>query len=83
MSAMFTARTGGRMVFLLLGFSGCINCTFPTFLVKGCLPRQNESLKALFLDLEKGPSQPRAEAAFLVVVSRFINFCFNSWCSQF
>lgn len=83
MSALFTARGGGGMLFPLLGFSGCINCTYPTFLVRGCLSRQKESLKALFLNLEKGPSQPRAEAAFLVVVSRSIKFCFNSWCSQF
>lgn len=66
------------MILPLLGFSGCINCTYPTLLVRGCLSRQKESFKALFLDLEKGPSQPRAEATFLVVVSRFINFCFNS-----
>lgn len=64
MSALFTARDGSRMVFSLLGFSACINCTHPTFLVRGCLSRQKESLKALFLNLEKAPSQPRAEAAF-------------------
>lgn len=82
MPALFTARGRGRIVFPPLGFSGCTNCTYPIFLMRS-FAKAEGILKALFLDLEKGPSQPRAEAAFSVVVSRFINFCFNSWCSQF